>query len=58
MKLAEYEYGVVQSEADFYISLTELNKAIGVPGYFRPVYETQGLETTTISSLEEVKSGK
>ena len=39
VKLAEHEYGVIQTDADYYISLVSLNKAIGIPDYFKPRYE-------------------
>ena len=38
-KLGEYEYGVVQSDSDYYIALSSLNKAIGVVEYFKPKWE-------------------
>jgi len=38
-KLAEHEYGIISSVAEYYISISGLNKAIGVPDYFRPGYE-------------------
>lgn len=34
-KLTEHEYGLVQGETDYFVSLAELNKAIGVDDYFR-----------------------
>jgi len=54
IKLSEYEYGSVQGEADYYISLTELNKAIGVSGYFIPQYEEQQLETLAAEAIAKV----
>ena len=44
-KLAEYEYGILQGDADFFISLAELSTAIGIPDYFKPVYEKKGYKT-------------
>jgi outer membrane protein TolC len=35
-KLSENEYGVLQGDADYFISITELNTAIGVADYFDP----------------------
>ncbi|MFH1553084.1 MAG: TolC family protein, partial [Candidatus Omnitrophota bacterium] len=40
-KLAEHEYGLVQGDANYFISLTELNGTIGIPDYFKPAYENQ-----------------
>ncbi|MDD3089611.1 MAG: TolC family protein, partial [Candidatus Omnitrophica bacterium] len=42
-ELVEYEYGVIQTEADYYISLASLNKTIGVPEYFKPEFELKDL---------------
>ncbi|MBU0571635.1 MAG: TolC family protein [Candidatus Omnitrophica bacterium] len=39
VKLTEHEYSYVQADADYYISIAGLNKAIGIPEYFRPDYE-------------------
>ncbi|MGB3241975.1 MAG: TolC family protein, partial [Candidatus Omnitrophota bacterium] len=44
VKLAEYIYGVLQTDSDYFISLTELNRVIGVPGYFKADYESQDFE--------------
>jgi len=38
-KLSEHEYGLIQADADYYISIAGLNKAIGIPEYFKPGYE-------------------
>jgi tetratricopeptide (TPR) repeat protein len=38
-KLVEQEYGLIQSHADYYISLVNLNKAVGVSDYFVSEYE-------------------
>lgn len=44
VKLSEYEYGVIQTDADYYISLVGLNKIIGIPDYFKPNYENKEFE--------------
>ncbi|MGB2629931.1 MAG: TolC family protein, partial [Candidatus Omnitrophota bacterium] len=41
VKLAEYAYGVIQSDADYYISIVELNKTIGLVDYFKADYEEE-----------------
>jgi len=38
-KLATDEYSVVQGATSYYIALAELNKATGLPDYFKPEYE-------------------
>jgi len=40
-KLAVDEYGLVAGDTGYYISLVELNKAVGIPDYFRPEYESR-----------------
>ncbi|MFH1798181.1 MAG: TolC family protein [Candidatus Omnitrophota bacterium] len=40
-KLAEHEYGLIRGETDYFISIAELNKAIGVDDYFEPESEGQ-----------------
>ncbi len=40
-KLAGDEYSIIQGDASYFIALTELNKAIGVPDYFRPAFEDE-----------------
>lgn len=41
-KLIEFEYGVLTSYANYFISLTELNRSIGISDYFKPDYENTG----------------
>jgi len=43
-KLVEYEYGNVQADASYFISLSQINKAIGVSNYFIPVQERRVYE--------------
>ena len=43
-KLSENEYGVVQGDADYFIAIAKLNKAIGVPDYFDPWREDRQYE--------------
>ncbi len=38
-KLTEYEYGLEQGYTDYFVSLVELNKSIGIPEHFKPDYE-------------------
>ena len=38
-KLGEYEYAVIQADADYFISVSDLSKAVGVPNYFDPFKE-------------------
>ena len=40
-KFSEHQYGLIQGHANYFISLAELNKAIGVPDYFDPGHEDQ-----------------
>jgi len=40
-KLANDEYGLVDADTSYYIALVKLNKAIGVPDYFKPQYEDE-----------------
>jgi len=44
VKLAEEKFGMLQTDADYFISITELNKAIGLPEYFKPDYENTEYE--------------
>lgn len=49
-KLGEYEFGILQADADYFISISELNKAVGVSDYFDPLeteeYSAPPLEVT------------
>jgi len=40
-KFSEHQYGLIQGHTSYFISLAELNKAIGVPDYFDPGHEDQ-----------------
>lgn len=40
-KLAVEEYGMVAADTAYYLALTDLNKAIGIPDYFKPEYENK-----------------
>ncbi|MBF0216227.1 MAG: TolC family protein [Candidatus Omnitrophica bacterium] len=40
-KLRDMVYGVVQSYTEYYLSIVGLNKAIGIPEFFRPEYENE-----------------
>ena len=44
VKLGENEYGTLQGDADYYVAIAELNKAIGVPDYFDPWQEDKRFE--------------
>jgi len=39
VKLTEHEYSYIQADAEYYISIAGLNRAIGIPEYFKPDYE-------------------
>ena len=52
-KLIEYEYGVLTSYANYFISLTELNKSIGISDYFKPGYENREYEQWQKLKAEE-----
>ena len=60
-KLIEYEYGVLTSYANYFISLTELNKSIGISDYFKPGYENreydqwQKLKAEEQAALDEAR---
>jgi len=51
-KLMEHEYGSVQGEASYFISLVALNKVVGIPDYFRPEYENNEFNQWRAGSLE------
>ena len=61
-KLSEHEYGIVQTDAEYYISLAELNKEIGIPEYFKPEYENREYNEWTSSkgdnAGDETDTGK
>ncbi|MEA3489260.1 MAG: TolC family protein, partial [Candidatus Omnitrophota bacterium] len=52
-KFIEFEYGVLASDTDYYISLTELNKAVGISDYFKPEYETREYAAWQAKAAEE-----
>ena len=56
-KLAGDEYGIISGNATYFISLTELNKAIGVPGYFRTEFEDEEYNKWK-DELEQKKEAK
>jgi len=39
VKLAEHEFGGVQTETEYFLALNGLSKTIGLPDYFKPYYE-------------------
>ncbi|KJJ85857.1 Outer membrane efflux protein [Candidatus Omnitrophus magneticus] len=57
VKLAEYEYGVIQTDNDYYLSIIGLNKTIGIPEYFKTDYENEEytLNKQAVQAAEVVK---
>ncbi|MFH1846734.1 MAG: TolC family protein [Candidatus Omnitrophota bacterium] len=43
-KLAENEYSLIQGNANYFTSISELNRVIGIPEYFKPGYENEEYE--------------
>jgi len=43
-KLSLEEYGLLTGENSYFLALTELNKVVGIPNYFKPRYENQEYE--------------
>ncbi|MFC1480393.1 TolC family protein [Candidatus Omnitrophota bacterium] len=63
-KLVEHEYGLVHGDASYFISLTELNRVIGVSDYFKPEYENleydewkKNLSENKITETKEEEQG-
>ena len=53
IKLGEHEYGEVHGDSEYYISITEINKAVGVMGYFHPWETVSGERQRSAAFLAE-----
>ena len=56
-EMGEYQYGVWQGDADYFISISELNEAIGVPDYFDPWQEDKDYTEWKQSQGDEIALG-
>jgi len=53
VKLGEHEYGEIHGDTEYYVSVTEINKAIGVMGYFDPWKTSPAERQRSAGSLAE-----
>ena len=51
VKLGEHEYGEIAGDTEYYVSVTEINKAVGVMDYFHPWQTIQDDRRQDTSSL-------
>ncbi|MBF0494253.1 MAG: TolC family protein [Candidatus Omnitrophica bacterium] len=58
MKLGEEKYSLVQSDFDYYTSIVAVNQSVGVPGYFKPEYESQEFDTWQVAQDKKAAEEK